>query len=329
MVDRCIHRQMPLSLGRLKGDQIECGYHGLTYGSDGVCTRIPGASTVPERVRVQTFPVHEKDGLVWMWPGDPDAADVSLLPDHHWYTDPGWTTVAETAHMNARAQLLNENLLDLSHLSFLHLDSIGSAEIAEIPITTEFDERHVTVRRVMHDITCAPFFERITGIAGNIDRLQSAEYTAPAFHITTATLKAHGDPAAPYPFQQRTMHAITPETRTSAHYFWAISRNFALQDDEVTEHVLTGARGVFVQDIEACEAIEHIIAAWEPSYPLELNIKVDGAPLQSRRILERMIASEQKSDEGSQWSSSSDTAARAAARAWSERAAIRDRNSVV
>lgn len=109
MVDRCIHRQMPLSMGRLRGDRIECGYHGLTYDPDGACVRIPGSSRISDKVRVQTFPLVEGHGLLWIWMGDPDAADPRQIPDHHWYTADGWTTAAGTLHMNARAQLLNEN----------------------------------------------------------------------------------------------------------------------------------------------------------------------------------------------------------------------------
>lgn len=322
MVDRCIHRQMPLSMGRLKGDQIECGYHGLTYDTGGRCTRIPGTTAIPDRVRVRAYRLYEEFGLIWIWPGDPALADESLLPDHHWYTDPGWSTAAGTLHMNGRAQLLNENLLDLSHLSFLHPESIGTPEIAEVPIKVAFDDRTVTVRREMTDVPCPPFFTQITDITTTLDRQQIAEYTAPSFHVSTATIKPHGDVDDSRMCNQKVMHAITPETRTSSHYFWSVSRDFAVGDDAVTRYVLSSIEDVFGQDIRALEAIEHIISAWEPSYPIELNIKVDAGPLQSRRILERMIAAERKGQAkagGPAWSPASDTAARAAAQAWAKR----------
>lgn len=320
MVDRCVHRQMPLSLGRLRGDNVECGYHGLTYTPTGACVRIPGSTRISDKVRVQTFPLVEGDGLVWIWMGDPDQARPAQIPDHHWYTADGWSTAAGTLHMNARAQLLNENLLDLSHLSFLHPESIGSPEIAELPITTTWDEDTVTVRREMTGVSCPPFFTRVTGIDSLIDRQQIAEFFAPAFHITTTTVKPSGDPDDSRMCRQKTMHAITPETRTTTHYFWSVSRDYAVGDDSVTDYTLSAVAGVFEQDIAACEAIENIIAAWEPSYPLELNIKVDAGPLQSRRILEKLLAAEGAAAGTRPQDRFTDTATRAAARAWTERA---------
>lgn len=319
MVDRCVHRQMPLSLGRLRGDRVECGYHGLTYDPDGACVRIPGSSRISDKVRVQTFPLVEGDGLVWIWMGDPNLADSAQIPDHHWYTAPAWATAAGTLHMDARAQLLNENLLDLSHLSFLHPESIGSPEIAEIPVQVTYDDHTVTVSRQMPAVSCPPFFTKVTGIDSDIDRQQIAEFFAPAFHITTTTVKPTGDADDSRMCRQKTMHAITPETRTTTHYFWSVSRDFAADDESVTDYVLSAVKGVFEQDIAACEAIEHIIAAWEPSYPLELNIKVDAGPLQSRKIVEKMLAAEGASSGTRPQDRFTDTATRAAARAWNER----------
>jgi phenylpropionate dioxygenase-like ring-hydroxylating dioxygenase large terminal subunit len=321
MVDRCVHRQMPLSLGRLQGDRIECGYHGLTFDPDGTCVRIPGSSRISDRVRVQAFPLVEGNGLVWIWMGDPDTADPRQIPDHHWHTAEDWTTAAGTLHMDARAQLLNENLLDLSHLSFLHPESIGSPEIAEIPVSVTYDERTVTVQREMKAVECPPFFTRVTGIDESIDRQQIAEFFAPAFHITTTTLKPATDGDGSRMARQKTMHAITPETRTTTHYFWSVSRDYAVHDQAVTDYTLDAVAGVFRQDIEACEAIEHIIASWEPSYPLELNIKVDAGPLQSRKIIEKMLAAEGAHAESRPQDRFTDTATRAAAKAWTTRAA--------
>ena len=251
--------------------------------------------------------------------GDGDLADPVLVPDHHWYDSDGWTTAAGTLHMDARAQLLNENLLDLSHLSFLHPESIGSPEIAEIPVQTSHGETSVTVQREMRGVSCPPFFTQVTGISGSIDRQQIAEFFAPAFHITTTTVRPSADSDDSRTARQKTMHAITPETRTTTHYFWSVSRDYAVGDQEVTDYTLSAVAGVFEQDIAACEAVEHIIASWEPSYPLELDIAVDAGPLQSRRIIEKMLASEGASSGARDHDRSTDTATRAAARAWTAR----------
>ena len=163
-------------------------------------------------------------------------------------------------------------------------------------MSTDHEDRVVQVHRTMADVSCPPFFSKIMGIDGNIDRGQVAEYFAPAFYISQTHVRPAGSGEDTPACRQMVMHAITPETRTTTHYFWGVARNFAVDDQDVTDYTVQAVSGVFAQDIEACEAIEHIIAAWEPSYPLELNIKVDAGPLRARRILEEMIALEGPTD---------------------------------
>lgn len=296
LVDRCIHRQMPLTMGRLKGDNVECGYHGILYGDDGRALRIPSQEFVPPACRVHRYPLVESGGLVWIWMGDPDEADEALLPDHPWLDDPEWTVVRGTLHMNARAMLINENLLDLSHVSYLHPETIGSTDVAEAPIATDFDDRSVRVTRSMSGAMSPPLFAKVMGLEGEIDRHQVAEFVAPGFHISHLTAKASGDPdestGGAAEFKHKAIHCITPEHAHSTHYFWAVTRNYRLDDEEVSQIWKEGSPQVFTQDIEAAEAIERVISAYEPGYPTELNIKVDGGPLRARRIVESLLAAE-------------------------------------
>ncbi|MFC9553737.1 Rieske 2Fe-2S domain-containing protein [Rhodococcus sp. NPDC056960] len=293
LVDRCIHRQMPLSLGRLKGDDLECGYHGILYGDDGQARRIPAQAHVPPACRVHRYPTRESGGLVWIWMGDPDKADESMIPAHPWLESQDWTVVRGTLHLDARAQLINENLLDLSHVSFLHPETIGTEEVAESPVSTDFDERSVRVTRAMFDIQSPPLFQQVMGLNGRIDREQIAEFIAPNFHITHVTAKPAGaDPEGDQVCRHKAIHCITPERGNSAHYFWAVTRDYRTDDHEVSTLWEQGTPTVFGQDIAAAEAIERVISAYEPGYPTELNMKVDGGPLRARRIIERMIADE-------------------------------------
>src|SRR5688572_17787209 len=82
--DRCPHRRYALSKGRLIGDVVQCGYHGMEFGADGKCVRIPGQTNIPPRLRARVYPVAERDGWIWMWVGDPVLADHSKIPDCHW-----------------------------------------------------------------------------------------------------------------------------------------------------------------------------------------------------------------------------------------------------
>lgn len=294
LVDRCIHRQMPLSQGRLRDDFLECGYHGILYGPDGRARRIPSQQHVPPACRVHRFPLVERWGLLWIWMGNPELADERTIPDHHWLTDPEWSTVRGALHMNARAQLLNENLLDLSHLEFLHAGSIGTEKIAEVPVTTEFEGTVVRVNRPMYGIDCPPFFTKTMGLDGKIDRGQTAEYFAPAFHITHVSARPSGDADDSRLCRQKAIHCVTPERRDSTHYFWCHTRDYRVGDPEITELMRQGMQTVFQQDVDACESIEGLISAYEPSYPIEMNLKVDAGPLQARRIIRSMLDAERE-----------------------------------
>ncbi|MES3636612.1 aromatic ring-hydroxylating dioxygenase subunit alpha [Mycobacterium intracellulare] len=293
LVDRCIHRQMPLSKGLLRNDDtLQCGYHGIVYGTDGHAIHIPSQTNVPPACRVHRFPLYERWSLVWIWMGDPTLADPAMVPDHHWLTDPNWATVRGTLSMKARAQLLNENLLDLTHLEFLHAGSIGAGKIAETPIITEFDGDVIRVSRPMNGIDCPPFFTKTMGLTGPIDRGQIAEFFPPGFHITHVSAKPAGDLDDSRKCEQKAIHCVTPARGNTTHYFWCHARNYKIDDAEIQQLMQHGLEGVFTQDVEASEAIEDIISNYEPDHPIELNLKVDKAPLQARRLINQMAAAE-------------------------------------
>jgi phenylpropionate dioxygenase-like ring-hydroxylating dioxygenase large terminal subunit len=58
--DRCCHRQLPLSMGRLEGDELRCGYHGLKFDASGTCVEIPGQTAIPPQARVRAYPLLER-----------------------------------------------------------------------------------------------------------------------------------------------------------------------------------------------------------------------------------------------------------------------------
>ena len=108
-------------------------YHGLTYGPDGKCVLIPGQDRIPVKAVVKTYPVVERYKLVWIWMGDPEKADPALVPDVHWMDSPGWVAAEGYHHVAANYKLLNDNLLDLSHETYVHGKTIGHDSVAESP----------------------------------------------------------------------------------------------------------------------------------------------------------------------------------------------------
>ncbi|WTO38807.1 aromatic ring-hydroxylating dioxygenase subunit alpha [Streptomyces achromogenes] len=298
MADRCVHRRFPLSEkpGRLDGDTVVCGYHGFTYGADGVCVRVPGQQRVPRTARLASYPVKEQDSFVWVWIGDKDKADEALIPRAPWLDSPDYTTISGMEPLAARHGLLIDNLLDLSHETYLHGGYIGTPEVAETPITTEVDEKAgvVYVSRHMDDAECPPFYAGSTGIGGRITRWQDIEYHAPCLYLLHSRIAPVGAPGPgpdgsdPGAFHVEVVYAITPETETSTHDFWAVARDFALDDQAVTDFLYESNRTVVLQDVVALNKLEQAIAS-EPAGTQELSINIDTGGLAARRILERLV----------------------------------------
>ena len=118
--DRCCHRAAPLSKGRLEGDDVRCMYHGIKFGPDGCCTELPGQDVIPKAVRVRSYPVVEKYGAAWVWMGDPARADEGVIPDFIGPDDGDWALSHSFLDIDAEAQLLIDNLLDVSHAPYVH-----------------------------------------------------------------------------------------------------------------------------------------------------------------------------------------------------------------
>ena len=296
MSDRCVHRRFPLSRSpsHLIGDTVVCGYHGFTYGSDGVCVAVPGQARIPRTARLKAYPVVEQDGFVWIFVGDPDRADSTRIPRAPWLDSAGWTTVSGMEPLSARASLLVDNLMDLSHETYLHGGYIGTPEVAETPITTEVDDDAgiVYVSRHMDDAECPPFYAKSTGIQGRITRWQDIEFTPPCLYTLHSRIAPAGvlpkeDGTDPDAFHVEVVYAITPETETSTHDFWAVARDFALDDEAVSAFLHENNRTVVLQDVTALDVLEQVIAGEADGYQ-ELSINIDTGGLAARRLIAKL-----------------------------------------
>ena len=129
----CWHRLLPLSMGRLDGDEVTCGYHGLVFDASGRCTHMPSQDTINPSACVRTYPTVERHRFVWIWTGDPARADPALVPDLHWNDDPDWAGDGKVIHVKCDYRLVLDNLMDLTHETFVHSSSIGDRAVAEAP----------------------------------------------------------------------------------------------------------------------------------------------------------------------------------------------------
>ncbi|MER5548423.1 aromatic ring-hydroxylating dioxygenase subunit alpha [Streptomyces sp. NPDC002589] len=289
LADRCVHRRYPLSASRLDGDRIVCGYHGFTYDTTGTCVFVPGQQRIPRAARVATYPAVELDSFVWVWIGDAALADEKSVPRAPHLADPDMVTVCGMEPIHSDYGLLVDNLMDLSHETYLHGGYIGTPEVAETPITTEVDEGAgiVRVSRHMMDAECPPFYARSTGIEGRITRLQDIEYLAPCLYLLHSRIIPVGQHAPV--FRTEITYAITPSAPGKVYDFWAVSRDFATDDDEVTAFLRDFNHQVVMQDVNALNLLQRALDS-EPTGYQELSINIDTGGLAARRILARLAA---------------------------------------
>ena len=149
LADRCPHRGVPLSMGEVAGGNIRCPYHGFEFSRTGECVLVPSQSTINPQLRVRSYPLIEIGPYVWIWPGE-EEADLSLLPDQEaiGITREGWRiTPFFMMEFDCNYELLHENLLDTSHISFLHAGLIDSGAIAQAEVNTTYGDKSVRIGR--------------------------------------------------------------------------------------------------------------------------------------------------------------------------------------
>jgi phenylpropionate dioxygenase-like ring-hydroxylating dioxygenase large terminal subunit len=294
--DRCCHRQLPLSMGTLVGDDLRCGYHGLRYDASGTCVEIPGQASVPAQARVRAYPLVEKWGWIWIWMGDPARADPGLIPNWWWTDHPEWAfTRPALIHVACNYQLIADNVLDVTHLAYVHATSIGTPAITEFPVTMAREERLVRMQRWIIDRPAPPMYHAAGGFTGNVDRWQIVEHIPPCFSVNFAGCQDTGTGAPQGVRGGRridlmALSAPSPETERTTHYFFGFVRGFRL-DDPATDRVFAEDMvKVFHEDVAILEAQQRALDA-RPDAP-RVDIKVDAAPLAARRMLAAMIAAE-------------------------------------
>ena len=294
--DRCAHRSFPLSRGTIDGDTVVCGYHGARYGADGRCRQVPSQAQVPPGAVVRAFPLRQAGKLVWIWLGASDVMARTPLPQQPWMDDAqAWVSSTEHLHMKASYVRLHENLLDLTHLSFLHIHSFGTPDYASAPFDVALDEaagRFAILRRVL-PTRLPPLWALATGLDG-VDAARVAESTfhSPGLHVVAVKFYACSQPEADQPSRAiRTAHIVTPESATSSHYFILHARNFALDDEAITGFMHQQLRKAFQEDVDGLEAIEALLAQYPEQQP-EISFQADRASLAMRRYLKRQAEAE-------------------------------------
>ncbi|MCY4237725.1 MAG: aromatic ring-hydroxylating dioxygenase subunit alpha [Rhodospirillaceae bacterium] len=294
--DRCCHKFLPLSRGRVRGECIECGYHGMQYDHTGACVKIPGQKLIPANARVRSYPVARRLGLVWLWTGEFEAANEQLLFDMAPYRDAAWgVNHGPYTHVRSHYQQLTDNLLDPAHVSFVHLSTLGSKDMEEVPVETKQIGDIVEVKRWTLDKPPVPIFQEFMPIDGNVDRWQYYLFYPPSINIVDFGIgpvgMSHSDADRDSGIRIFSCHFLAPETERSTHYFWMQVRNFEPENHQVSERMTELLVMAFDEDKEILEAVQAATEAAgdQPS----VRLAIDNGPNRSRRIVDKMIRNEQ------------------------------------
>mgnify|MGYP001182728992 CR=1 FL=1 len=292
--DRCCHRQLPLSMGRVVGGRLQCGYHGLEFDRSGACVKVPGQNRVPPGAAVRRYPLQERHDWLWIWMGDAAAADPALIPDVYWRDDPGWEAWGAHWNVGCAYDLLIEIQLDNTHAPFVHPDTLGSGAITDTPPNVERTGNSVSAARWMMDVAPSPTFSRALGTEGNVDRWLLWEFSPPslcAFDIGCAYAGTGADKGdRSQGITLHTAHFMTPESRTRCHYFWSVGRNYKIDDDALTDVMTEEFSRIFQEDVEVVEAQQKSMDA-APGWKA-IDVNTDGPVLQARQLMQRLIAGE-------------------------------------
>ncbi|HEY8358546.1 MAG TPA: aromatic ring-hydroxylating dioxygenase subunit alpha [Ramlibacter sp.] len=294
--DRCPHRAAPLSKGIREAEGIRCRYHGLLFDKGGRCIHAPAQDSVPAGMKVRNFKTVERNTWVWVWMGDPEAADETLIPETPCMGNPEWRSIPGYLHYDVNYLLICDNLLDFSHLPYLHPTTLGgSPDFARILPKVERLPRGVRLKRWV-ERTQPPSYTRPYFHAEVVDRWVDYDFVAPGVLLMDAGMCATGSGAhtgdRKGALETRSYQALTPETETSTHYFFTQAHNFEIDKPEVTQNLFKAIEIAFEEDRDMIGGQQKNLQL-DPNAPMT-SLTVDQALIQFRRVISTMIAAEQK-----------------------------------
>jgi len=297
--DRCCHRAVPLSLGAACEAGIRCGYHGLVFDGTGACVDNPGEALNPDVFRVRAFKLVERQHALWIWMGDQALADADLIVDFPYHDLEDWPAHYGRYEFAANYMFLVDNLMDLTHLGYVHGSTIGGDPEAhnQADLETMRTEGGARFIRWMMNSPPPPSFVKAAGFKGNVDRWSDFEYVAPATVRQWGGGLDAGTGARENRDQEgglslRLLHHATPETDSSFHYFFSVAVQGVPVDSEAGQGFFGDILEAFLEDKQYIEAQQQSVAK-DPDRKLILR-QHDKAVAYSRQALHQMLAAELK-----------------------------------
>lgn len=294
--DACPHRKLPLSKGRLRGDDLECGYHGLTFDCLGRCVAAPTQpDRIPDRARVRSYPVADRYRLLWIWMGDPEQADEDLIFPVANYDNPQWgCTDGGTLDIDCNYLWIVDNLLDPSHVAWVHVTSFAGAGTDDEPLKVEKTDTGVLVSRWISGKPPSPYYAGLVKFEGNCDRLQHYEMCFPAIGLNKSiyTPEGTGGPdmqVVPETFINISYNFMTPIDENRTRYVWFQHRNTDPDNSEVSRVMNEGAYMAFEEDRDILVSVHR---GMESKSTPNIDLGLDAGAKLFRLALDRQIAAE-------------------------------------
>lgn len=293
--DRCAHRAAPLSLGQVRGDTIQCGYHGIQYDRSGAATDVPCQAKFSPATRVRSYAAVERHNFIWAWIGEAEKATPETVPNLWWNDHPQWRGDGDTLFLKCDYRLLVDNLLDLTHETYVHDKSAGHPIIVKTPCETTWTEDTVSVSRVMGPFEVPPpwkgWVEKGLNWYGEVYRYHTCNFMMPGIvAIETGAVRADCPVPNDNPkesIRSMLINACIPADETSCWQMWVWPRNYAIDDHRLTADVVSSINKVFAEDVTMLEAQQRNISA-RPDARM-IGIATDQGPLRAREILARAI----------------------------------------
>ena len=297
--DRCPHRWAPLSMGWVEDDNVVCSYHGMQFSPAGKCVKFPTLKPGKEpNVRIRSYPVEERYGFIWVWTGDAEIVDPTLIPDDLAYlSDPAWHVVWGYKAVEANYMQIKENVCDLSHFAFLHRNSAGVVGWERLP-WVKVDGERVTFGLEFEATPLPPTYAiplavPIGTTANRID--YTAHLSAGAAHGWSDIENPMNGDEEPDILKHYVTHMTTPVSLTKSHYFWVFARDFGGPFD--VEQTRAAADPVFNEDVCVLQATQAMARrTLDQEDAIEISIASDRAAIEMRRSVARVVRAEREAE---------------------------------
>lgn len=295
LLDRCPHRFAPLSAGVVTGGEVTCRYHGLAFAGDGRCVRNPHGPVLAA-LTVPSFPLVERHRALWIWLGDAALADPALIPDLAFLGDAPDTAFNNGyLHGAAHYQLYVDNILDLSHTDYLHPDTLGGGSITRTRGKVEqLASGAISIKWDCPDDEPPPLVRsKLPPGVTRADSWTHVEWHAPAVMKLVNGAVPTGAPRDG-PGISTNVHIMTPEGPRSTHYFFASTRNYAVDDAELNETIGVTRARIFATEDEPMIAAQQARIGDAEFWSLKpALLRIDEGAVTVRRRLDALIAAEQ------------------------------------